>query len=208
MSATAEFVSRARAELAANPRLRLGAWAIVAILCGYVTLTVQPARVEQAAAAHAATQARLDRARELLARQDWQERLAAARAVERDLAGRLWQADNEGLAQARLRQAIDEMVSKTRLAQPRVEVGLSRAVPDVPGVWQVQVRVASTSGRESALRFLHAIAGHPRILVEEQLTFDRRSRNLRRNDARVEALLSAYFAIGPAAGENPGRPDA
>ena len=76
MSAFATAIDRARAELAANPRLRLGVWAIVAILAGYVAFVVQAARVDAASADFASADSRLVRGRDLLTRQDWAERLA------------------------------------------------------------------------------------------------------------------------------------
>jgi hypothetical protein len=44
MSRLAPVIDQARAELAANPRLRLGVWVIVAILAGYFAFVVQAGR--------------------------------------------------------------------------------------------------------------------------------------------------------------------
>ena len=193
MSAFATAIDRARAELAANPRLRLGVWAIVAILAGYVALVVQAARVDAASADFASADSRLVRGRDLLARQDWSERLAAARAAEAELEGGFWQAPNEGLAQANLRTAVDAMTTDLHLADPRIELGTSRPVPDTPGIWQVQARVVGTAVGPSALRLLHRVASHPSKLVVERLELTRD-----RASMRFQLLLSAYFVLDDA----------
>ena len=194
MSAIGTSIDRIRAELAASPRLRAGVWSIVAILLGYWVFVPHAARVDEAATAYAGEHARLVRARELLAREDWQERLDAAAATEVQLGERFWHADNEGLAQAQLRNAVEEMARRVRLA-PRIDVGLSQPVAGVPDLWQVQVQITGTAGLEGALRLVDALARHPQVLVEERLSFNR-VRIQRRDQIRIDGLLSAYFILG------------
>ena len=190
MSATATAIDRARAELAANPRLRLGVWVIVAILAGYFAFVVQADRVDATSSAFATADASLTRGRDLLDRQDWSERLAAARAVEADLQGRFWQAPNEGLAQANLRAAIDGLTARLPLGVARIDVSASRPVPDAPGLWRVQARFVGQAVGPAALRLLHRIASHPQKLVVERLDLTRRQGSM-----RVEILLSGYFLL-------------
>lgn len=186
----APVIDQARAELAANPRLRLGVWAIVAILAGYFAFVVQAGRVDAASAAFASADASLTRGQDLLERQDWQERLAAARAVEAELQSRFWEAPNEGLAQASLRAAIDDLTARLPLGLPRIDLGASRPVADAPGLWQVQTRFVGQAIGPSALRLLHRIASHPKKLVVERLDLSRRQGSM-----RVEILLSGYFVL-------------
>ena len=190
MSRVADAIDQGRAELAANPRLRLGVWAIVAILAGYFAFVVQGDRVNVASAAFASADATLTRGRDLLDRQDWSERLATARAVEADLQGRFWQAPNEGLAQANLRAAVDKLTDGLYLGRPRVDLGASRPVPNAPGLWQVQARLVVQVVGSPTLRLLHRIASHPQKLVVERLDMTRRQEAL-----RVEVLLSGYFLL-------------
>ena len=194
MSAIGTSIDRIRAELAASPRLRAGVWAIVAILLGYWVFVPHAARVDAAATGYAGENARLVRARELLAREDWQQRLDAAAATEVQLVERFWHAANEGLAQAQLRTALEDMARQVRLAL-RIDVGLSQSVPGVPGLWQVQVQITGTATLEGALRMVYAIARHPRLLVEERLTFSRVRTQRGGDEIRVDGLLSAYFRL-------------
>ena len=198
MSTYSTSIDRARAELAANPRLRLGVWLIVAILLGYLAFVTQADRLDAVAADFAAADARLQRSRDLLARQDWAERLAAARATEAHLEDRFWRAPNEGLAQASLRTAVDELTAKLYLSQGRTELGLSRPVSEAPGLWHVQARIFGQAGGPSALRLLHRIASHPNKLVVERVELTRN-----RGITRTDLLLSAYFVLDTAGdGEN------
>ena len=190
MSRVAAAIDQARAELAANPRLRLGIWVIVAILAGYLAFVAQAERVDAASAAFASADAALTRGRDLLDRQDWSERLAASRAVEADLQDRFWQAPNQGLAQARLRAAVDDLTAGLALGLPRVDLGASRAVADAPGLWQVQARLVGQAVGPAALRLLQRMASHPQKLVVERLDLTRRPGSM-----RVEILLSGYFLL-------------
>lgn len=199
MSAFATAIDRTRAELGANPRLRLGVWVIVAILAGYFAFVVQADRVDATSSEFATADFRLTRGRDLLARQDWAERLAAARATEADLSAKFWRAPNEGIAQASLRTAADELA--TRLSQRRVDLGLSRPVPDAPGLWKVQARIVGNAVGPASLGVLHRVAGHPRKLVEERLEMTRNQASL-----RIQVLLSAYFLLDDA-GNGPSAPE-
>ena len=193
MSEFATSMDRVRAEFAANPRLRLGVWIIVAILAGYFAFVVQADRVDAASADFASAYDRLTRGRDLLARQDWADRLATARATEADLQDRLWQAPNEGLAQAGLRTAVDELTAKLYLSRARVELGLSRPVPDADGILQVQARIVGQALAPRALRLLYRVASHPNKLIVERLDL-----TLDRGNMRIELLLSGYFLLGDA----------
>ena len=201
MSTVGTTVARLRAEFAASPRLRLGVWVIAAILLGHVAFVVQSDRVSVVAAGHAVAESRLARAEALRARDDWQERLDAALAAEQSLAGRMWRAVNEGLAQAAVREVVESMATRARLDRPRIELGVSRPVEDVPGLWQVQVQLVGNAKLGTAQRLLHAIATHPEKVVEERLNVVRR-RNSHPPEKHVDMLLSAYFLI-----EGPGDTD-
>lgn len=195
MSVLRTSIDSARAELAANPKLRLGVWSIVAILLGYWVFVPQAARVEQAAADYAAMDGRLARARELLAREDWQQRLDEARTTRAALVERIWHADNEGLAQAHVRTVIEEAARRVNF-RPTVGVGFGRSVPGVPGLWQVDVNVTGRSGLESALRFVHGVASHPRVLVADRFALSLRGLARRRDEVVMDGMFTAYFRLG------------
>ncbi|MYE11898.1 MAG: hypothetical protein F4X99_09590, partial [Gammaproteobacteria bacterium] len=99
MNALAEAFGRLRAELAANARLRAGAWTIAAILAVY-GLLVQSDRVEAAYTIYMGDAERLARAQDLLTRDDLPALLQAERERDEALTERFWHAETQGLAQA------------------------------------------------------------------------------------------------------------
>ena len=202
-------IVRIRDELAAKPVLRGGVWLIVAIILFYVIADVQSARLSAVGSDYAVTADRLSRSRALLERSDWNERVEAARATEEALAARFWHAENPGLAQARLRTELTAMMEEHDVQRPRIKLGLSQPVDDVPRrpgaseLWQIQAQVTGQAARRRILDIVHAIASHPDKLVEEQLNITR-PRTDTWGNTRFDLLVSAYFLLG---GPDLGGPD-
>lgn len=199
-------IVRVRDELAAKPVLRVGVWLIGAILLIYFIADLQSARLSAVASDYAVTADRLSRSRALLERSDWNERVEAARAMEETLAARFWHAENPGLAQARLRTELTALMEDLHVDRLRIKLGLSQPVDDVPPrpgageFWQIQAQVTGQAPRRSILRIVHAVAGHPDKLVEEQLNITRPRTDIWGN-TRFDMLVSAYFLIGGPVGE-------
>ena len=183
------------AEVADNARLRWGIWLIVAILLVYCLL-VQSERLDAAYLDYAGEAGRLAKAQTVLTGEDWPSLLEAERAVHRALTSRYWQAETEGLAQAKLQDALAGAVSELGLREARFRSAVSQPVPNLPGVWRVQTRLdaAYRSGLEP--RVLHALATHPMKLIVDRLDLIRRERH----GSRLVLLLSAYF-VGVQAGQ-------
>ena len=185
MNGWRQVVGRLGAELERNPRLRLGVWLIVGLLL-VLGLSVQSDRLSAATAAYAEETRLLAGAQTALARQDWPDLVAAEQAINSELAVRFWQADTEGLAQAQLQQALRDVAERLDLSNTRILAGLTRAVPDLPGVCQVQARFRSTYRRGDELRLLYELATFDRKLVADRLELSRRS-------AALTVIVSAYF---------------
>lgn len=185
MNAWRQALARVRTELDRSPRLRLGVWLIVGLLL-VLGLTVQSDRLSAATTAYAEETRLLAGAQTALARTDWPELLTAEKAVHETLAARFWQAETEGLAQAQLQQALREMGERLDLRNVRIRAGLTRAVPELPGVCQVQARFRSTYRDGDELRLLYALATFDRKLVADRLQLTDRT-------AAVTVIVSAYF---------------
>ena len=185
--ALANAWQRASAELAANARLRVGAWLVLAIALLSLVL-LQADRVQAAHADYAAAVDRLQRAEALLAREDWPQLLAAERAAGQRIDALLWQAETEGLAQAGLQAALADMLRNVGFEDALVRSGVSQPVPSLADVWRVQMRVGGNCQPVVAVRLLHDLAKHPRKLVVDQLDYVR-------NNSRLELLVSAYFSL-------------
>lgn len=189
-------LSGARRELAANPRLRAGAWAVAAILLVH-GLLVQSDRLAAAHGAYAASASQLMRTQGLATDADWPLLLAAEQTRADALQERFWQAETPGLAQARLQAALTEITGGLAFRNPIVQAGISRPVPEVPGLWQAQAQFSGLAEAGAELEVIRAIAQWPRKLVIDQL-------HVRARDARLTVLLSAYFVGVEAPAEVPG----
>ena len=178
---------RVGAELAANARLRTGAWLVLALALLSLVL-LQAERVQAAYADYTATAERLQRAGAVLGREDWPQLLAAERAVHEKIDALLWQAESEGLAQARLQAVLGDMVANVGIRNARVRSGVSQPLPELPTVWRVQMRISGNCEPAVALRLLHDLAKHPQKLVADRLDYIR-------SNSRLTVLVSGYFSL-------------
>ena len=185
MNALARLVADFRAEFAANARLRLGLWVVAAVLLFYLAL-LQADRVTTAYADYAAEAERLARSQALLEREDWPQLLQAERAANQALAKSFWQADTQGLAQARVQAELADIADRLELRDVRIQPGLTQPVPEAPGLWRVQAQFSAAYDPGAQLKVLHALAIHPKKLTVERI-------DLHQASPRLLLILSAYF---------------
>ena len=188
MKALLQLALRARDELAANPRLRLGVWLIVAILLFYWVALVQPERRALAVDEYTDTATRLASSQRVMdRREEWPGLLAAAQESDQVLQRSFWRADTEGLARAGLQETLEKVVADLDTRNVAIESGSSRPVTDVEGLWQVQARLTANYSAGTELKLLHALATHPRKLVVDRVDL------VRGRQSRIILLVSAYF---------------
>ena len=182
-----------RQEFENNIRVRLGVWCALVIVLLYWIL-VRADDLQAARADHAGEIALLERARDAGAEQDWPLLLEAERRTGTDLGANFWQAETEGVAQARLLAALNELAGEIELSQPRIQPGVTQAVEGAPDVWRVQARLTARHRIGAELRLLHALATHPKKLAVDRL-------DIGQSRARVTILVSAYFVgLAPESG--------
>lgn len=184
---------RVRSELAANLRLRLGAWAVAFIVLFYAVL-VQGDRVAAAYDEYADGADRFARAERLRGQGEWSELLAAEQERNEQLSALFWEAETQGLAEASLQAALQELLRPLEFRNMRIQSGVSQPVLDVPGLWQIQAQVNAGYRQGAELQLLHKIATHPRKLVVNRLDLVPQNR-------RLLLIVSAYFTGIPAASE-------
>ena len=188
MKALLQLALRAREELAANPRLRLGVWVIAAILLFYWVAIVQPERRALAVDEYADTASRLASSERVMARRDeWPGLRAAAEESDQALQRSFWRADTEGLARAGLQETLEKIVADLDVRNVAIESGASRPVPEVEGLWQVQARLTANYSAGTELKLLHALATHPSKLVVDRMDL------VRGRQPRVFLIVSAHF---------------
>jgi len=184
---------RLRSELAANLRLRLGAWAVAFIVLFYAVL-VQGDRVGTAYEGYVDDADRFARAERLRGQGEWSELLAAERLRNEQLSVLFWEAETQGLAEASLQAALQDLLKPLEFRNMRIQSGVSQPVPDVPGLWQIQAQVNAGYRQGAELQLLHKIATHPRKLVVNRLDLVPQNR-------RLLMIVSAYFTGIPAESE-------
>ncbi len=117
------------AGLAANARLRWGVRLILGLLIGYAIL-LQTERLAAVRNDHDAELERLKKAETLLEQQDAVDLLATERENQRKIRSMFWQAETEGLAQAKLQAALAQLFGNFGLTKVKGWAGsLSRACP-------------------------------------------------------------------------------
>ena len=174
-----------REEFAGNVRVRLGAWCVVAIVLLYWTL-VRADDLDAVRADYAGEIARLERAQTASADEDWPALLEAERSTGAELTTRFWQAETQGVAQARLLTALTELAGEVGLRDARVQPGVTQPVANTPDVWRVQARLVARHTIGAELQLLHALATHEKKLVVDRL-------DIGQGRPRVTLLVSAYF---------------
>ena len=174
-----------REEFTTNVKVRFGVWCILAVVILYWIL-VRADDLEAARTEYAGEVARLERAQDVSAEEDWPLLLEAERRAGAELAANFWQAETEGVAQARLLAALTELAGETEMRDPRVQPGVTIAVDGAPDVWRVQARLTARQRIGAELRLLHALATHPKTLVVDRL-------DISQSRSRVNILVSAYF---------------
>ena len=183
------------AELGANARLRWGVRLILGLLIGYVIL-LQSERLAAVRQDHDAEIERLNKAETLLEQQSAFDLLAAERESHRKIKSMFWQAETEGLARAKLQAALAQLFGNFGLTNIHFRSGSGQPVPDLPGIWRIQVRMDTNYRPGLELRILHALATHPKKLIVDRLDLKRHNQN----EAYLVLIVSSYF-VGVAAAE-------
>ena len=176
------------AEISANGRLRTGVWLILGISLFYCFL-VQADRLDAAHRDYAAEAGRFAKAELLLEGEDWPALLGAERDTHGEIKSRYWQAETEGLAQAKLQDALAGLIAGLRMRDARIRSGVSQPMPDLDGIWRVQARLDASYRRGLEPRLLHALATHERKLVVDRLELRPRGRQ----SSGLVLMVSAYF---------------
>ena len=182
-----------REEFTSNIRVRLGVWCVLAMVFLYWIL-VRSDDLEAARAEYAGEIARLERAQDARADEDWPLLLEVEQRAGAELTANFWQAETQGVAQARLLGALTELAGEIELRDHRVQPGVTQPIADAPDVWRVQARLTARHRIGAELRLLHAFATHPKKLVVDRL-------DISQSRSRVNILVSAYFVgLAPEAG--------
>lgn len=138
-------LSQARQQLADNPRLRVGLFAIPLIVLLYFNLVLSDSRAEQVAAIASANQELLD-ARQLASQHEWLERLDQAREqLEQQRQNKFGKADSEAFARADIQANAKTALEHQNLQKVRIEVSTAGKVDPVSQLIPLQLRLLGSA---------------------------------------------------------------
>ena len=197
MSAMIEGWRSLRQQLRDNPRLRLGAWAIAAILAFYGWLLLGDA-IDALRQDVNAEQNRLAKMRALAGQDIWRERAQQAAALKTSLLTELPEAQTPGLAQAELQTRLRTLLQDFGDAV-NVEVAAPSAVEGAPG-W-IRIPATLSTSRldfERIKRIVQAIEAQPALLRIDSLAIRNRS-----DTTQLTLTLQAFYQQAPEVADAP-----
>ena len=180
------------ARLSANPWLRWGVPPRTPARPGTRCRAGQHGRLGGMQADYEDAVERLERTEALIDQRNWVEHLQAERESHIQIRSRFWEAETEGLAQAKLQAALSTLFQDLDLQDTRIRSGVNQEVPDLPGIRRVQTRLNAAYPPGIEPKMLHALAAHPRPLIVDRLELRRRGRS----ESRLTLSVSSYFVVG------------
>ena len=159
--------AKTRAQLDANPRLRLGVLAIPLIALFYLNLLLADVRSEQHDAIASVHEELLD-ARQLADQNEWIERLDQARAqLDEQAQRRFGTADSEAFARADIQANAQALLAQQNLEQIRIEVSTAGKADPATGLIPLQLRLAGNAQGEQLYALIAAMeAGTPGYRID------------------------------------------
>ena len=94
--------------------------------------------------------------------------------------------------------ALGGLLSRPSSRKTRLRTGSSRPVPNLSGVWRVQIRADTHYRPGLELRIVHALATHPKKMIVDRLDVKRHGPN----KGYLVLIVSSYFVgVKTGAGE-------
>lgn len=178
MTATGGALAGVKAEWRSNPRLRAGAWVVLAILLVYSLLLLSDARAALRKDVQEQAE-KLARIQSLAGQDMWAERAAEAARLREALESQLPAARTPGLAQAAMQGSLRELLAPYGDAVS-VDVSAATVLPDNPGLVRVTATLGARDlGMARALALVQAIEAAPQLLTVPNASIEvRTSTNL------------------------------
>ena len=194
MNPLARAWQSASAGLSANPWLRWGVRLALLLVLGQ-GVALQHGRLAGVQADYEDVVERLERTEALIDQGNWIELLETERESHIRIWSRFWEAETEGLAQAKLQAALSTLFQDLDLRNTRISSGVNQEVPDLPGIRRVQTRLNAAYPPGTEPKMLHALATYPRQLIVDRLELRKRAQG----DSQLTVVVSSYFVVGGAA---------
>jgi hypothetical protein len=172
-------------EFRQNTRLRVGIWLITTLLMSYAASFLQDYQA-QLKKDYQETISRLNQLQSLVTQTQWLERATQSQALLNQLQVKFWQANTEGLAQAKFQKWLTEQLDRAQIEKPNVRMESTLPVPKYPKVWKVAAQVNATFNPAKLNILLLAIAEHLFWTTVEQLEV---------RYTQFTIIVTAYFQV-------------
>lgn len=186
-------LTQARKEFAENPRLRIGAWAIAAIVVFYLWLVLADWRA-QMQKDYAAQSQQLQKIRSLAGQDEWLQRAEHARALRDALQAQIPEVATLGLAQASVQTMARNLAAASGNAI-RVQAEAPTPVEGNEGLWRVPVVISGGLGAAQVLQLIRRIESERNLVTIEQAMI------LNRDNRTFSLTVVAFFRVKEAARE-------
>lgn len=182
-----QLILQVKDEWQQNLRFRVGVWFSIVLFLTWMSLVwsdVNRELFEQ--------QRALNRNLQSLAQIEpaevWQGRIEKLAEQNQRQLQDLWEANSDGLAQAKVQAALTELVLNDDNINKTIKAGVPQPLDELEDVRQLRVRVATSLTSTQLRDTLKQIEGHPKLLVIDRI-------DLRRNGLRwnVELVISAFY---------------
>lgn len=180
-------VENVRAEIADNFRLRIGLWSVLGIFLVWVSLVWSDvnAMLYQSIKEQQQVYVRLQ---DIEGEDIWQGRLSEVQAKVSQLETKLWSADSEGLAKAKIQSELATLTKPSGVEKQVIKVGSPQLLEDFQGVSRVRARVGVTLQSDELHTLLNNLDSSEKLLVVDQLNF-----KLIGGKWNIELMVSAFF---------------
>ncbi len=195
----AERIAQMRNEWTGSPRLRIGAFLILAILVLYAVMVLSDWRT----ALHEQYQQRtlqLYKMEALAGKNEWLLRAETARTLDESLRSEIPSAATIGLAQAEVQTWMRQMM---QAFGPKMTSESHAPVPVVgePGLWRIPITIRGLISVQQLQEILRRIESADRLTVVDSMSI-----SMIRDVPNVSLTAAAYYRVGKRAEVTSGKP--
>ncbi len=155
-------------ELEANTRLRVGLWAIVAILLLYASLVLNDVR-EELETEFLRLNEKVRDVSSVSAQRSWLIQADESRVLKMQAESSLWSSRSEGLAQATFQTWVDQQLSGVHVKNVRTSMLPVEEKTGIIDLWEVSLRIQGEAEPAELQRLLFKMESLDKVTIIETL---------------------------------------
>lgn len=181
------WLATARAELAENPRLRVGLVVIGALLLMYQLAGLSDLR-EHMSADYAARQTQLARVQNISSEDGWDQRASAMHAMRAALEAEVPRIDSMGLAQATMQSWLRDMATRSG-STLSITMGTPLRVDADAGYWKIPAQISGQMPIHGALNLIRQIESRKELMSVDSI------RLTTGNQPSISLEVASYYRL-------------